>query len=138
MGLCLAAAIEVRRTKQLVLPTRVGAFQNCKLKPLHGLREVTSFEVRRTGADEGVELQRIIWSQTERDRQPLKGSFGMPLANLDQATAGPGPRGTPADGKSFARGEIRLLDLIQQGECVAENRKDRRVSIDRGETSSKA
>ena len=81
MGLGLAAAIEVRRTEQFVLPSRIGMLQNCTLEPFHSLREVAGFEMRGTGADECVELQRIIWSQTERDGQPLKGSFGMPLAN---------------------------------------------------------
>ena len=101
MGLGLAAAIEVRRTEQFVLPSRIGVLQNCALKPFHGRREVAGFKMRRTGADECVELQRIIWSQTERDGQPLEGSFGMPLANLDQPTAGPSPRGTPANGRAL-------------------------------------
>ena len=65
--------------------------------------------------------------EVERDLEPLDGRVGIALVEVDPAIAAPRPRRAAIDRERLADDVVRRLEVVQQGEGVAEHGEHRRV-----------
>ena len=98
------------------------------LLPMGGVEIAAGLEMRAADADQVVECKGIVRRQVERDLEPLDGRFGIALVEVDPAAAAPRPRRAAVDRERLADDEVRRLEVVQQGEGVAEHGKHRRVA----------
>ena len=65
--------------------------------------------------------------EVERDLEPLDGRVGIALVEVDPAIAAPRPSRAAVDRERLADDEVRRLEVVHQGEGVAEHGKRGRV-----------
>src|SRR5258707_5039944 len=102
-------------------PGRRRMLDEPALLPTRGLAIAAGLEMRAADPDPAVEGEGVMRREVERDLEPLDRRFGIALVDVDPAAAAPRPGRAAIDRERLADKEIRRLEVVEQGEGVAED-----------------
>src|SRR5712672_4708241 len=100
----------------------------CAPLPVRRFAIAAGLKMRAADAHHTIECEAVVGSEVERNLEPLDGRFGIAAVDVDPSAAAPGPGRAAVDRKCFADYLIRPVEVMQEGEGVAEDGKYCRVA----------
>src|SRR6266404_9363223 len=102
-------------------PGRRRMLDEPALLPMRGVAIAAGLEMRTADPDHAVEGEGVVRREVERDLEPLDGRFGVAPVDVDPAAAAPRPGRAAIDRQRLADKQIRGVEVVEQGEGVAED-----------------
>ena len=103
-------------------------FDQRTLLPTGCLDIVARSKMRAAHSHHAIECERVVRCEIKRNLEALDGGFGIALVDVDPSAAAPGPRRATIDGERLADDPPRGIEIMQQGEGVAENGERRSIT----------
>src|ERR1700682_2206520 len=93
----------------------------CALLPVRCFAIAAGLEMRAADAHHTIEREAVVGAELERDLDPLDVRFGIAIVDVDPSAAAPRPGGAAVDRKGLADHLLRRVEVVEEGEGVAED-----------------